>query len=469
MKVTKSTRVVPPHREVAILLDKDTLLLEDGEEWPYDLAPMETKVYASRSVISQIFMREKVGEVLKYDGDILKWRKECPPRYKSRATWRNDPKEVNVVGARNFPENPFHALEAYADWRDWIESYGGNIIGTMSSSAWSLFKMSLPSEVWFTPYDGVPGIDHPIGGRLLPCKDTWTTFQGDLIQWDLHSAYTRRLAGLAFGGKGSHWREVRTTTNFDRLVEKGYCVYIEARVKFNGEGCFLGPLPKRRTEYHPRPITNIGYPTKGTIQGIWTYEEIRDADRVGTSISIQRAFIHIATGSRYHHANWYNTIQEGRRNLEGFAKGLAKQTGNSLWGRYAMRIRPAKTVYRDNDGNRKWIKHPDRTLKRNQCMELADQLSGKIRSDLFEFAISADNNLLQGNTDGAWVVYKEGWLPPSDDWRIKKRANRMDIIDDATYRYWEEGEEGPTYIVPGVNTDFVESHFDKNWAKHHAM
>lgn len=99
-------------------------------------------------------------------------------------------------------------------------------------------------------------------------------------------------------------------------------------------------------------------------------------------------------------------------------------------------------------------------------MELADQLCGKIRSDLYGLAISANGNLLQGNTDGAWIEYKEGWLPPSDFWRIKKRATRLDIIDDATYRYWEEGIEEPTYVVPGVNTDYTEQYFNRHWEKH---
>ncbi|MFI5421725.1 MAG: hypothetical protein ACHQ1H_12220, partial [Nitrososphaerales archaeon] len=167
-----------------------------------------------------------------------------------------------------------------------------------------------------------------------------------------------------------------------------------------------------------------------------------------------------------YHYDWYKIIQSGRGNLSGYGRSLVKQTGNALWGRYAMQLRPAKTVWRNNEGRREWIKHTTRTLKRNQCMELADQLCGKIRSDLYQLAISANGDLLQGNTDGAWINYKDGWLPPSNNWRIKKRAIRLDIMDDATYRYWEEGIGEPTYVVPGVNTDFTEEYFDRHWEKH---
>lgn len=467
MRVEKSQSIVPPHRDIAILLDKKTILLEDGTEWPYEKTPVGTKVFALKKTIDDIWNKQKLGEVLKYDGTIIKWRMKCPARFKSKISWPNDSLEVNVINSRGVPAKIEWLLEGYVNWRDWVEEYGGNIIGTMSSTSWSLFKASLQEDTWETPYKGVPGIEFPIGGRLLPCKSLRSTFSGDYIQWDLYSAYTKRLSSLAFGGIGSSWREVRTTTNFDRLVEKGYCVYIEARVKFPRERKYnLGPLPIRRTEYHPRPTSNIQYPSEGIIEGIWTYEEIRDADRFGANITFRRAFVHFPTGRKYFHEDWYRIIQEGRTNLPGFARGLVKQTGNALWGRYAMRIRPSKTVWRDSDGKRRWIVHPVKTIKRSQCMELADQLCGKIRSNLFGFAISANDCLIQGNTDGAWVSNEREWRPPSDDWRIKRRAIKLDVLDDATYRYWEDGKEKPTYVVPGVATDFTESYFNRQWNKY---
>lgn len=465
MKVIKPFRPKAPHREIAILLDKDTILLEDGTEWPYSKTPQGTKIFAPKKLIDQIWNEDKLGEVLKYDGSMIKWRIKCPDRFKSRISWPNDPQEVNVVNARSFPSKPELALSAYSDWRDWVEEYGGNITGTMSSTSWSLFKRTIPGEEWETPYRGIESISHPIGGRLLPCKRMWSTFQGEFLQYDLYSAYSRKLSELAFGGIGSCWREFPITTNFDRLIEKGFCVYIEATVYLR-EGV-LGPLPIRRRNYSPRPTTNLSYPSNGKIEGTWTYEEIRSAERAGARIRTKRAFVHVATGRRFFHQDWFSIISEGRRNLHGYSRGLAKQTGNALWGRYAMRIRPAKTVWRVN-GKREWIKHPTRTFKRNQCMELADQLCGKIRSDLYEFAISAGDLLLQGNTDGAWINNYGEWRPPNDDWQIKRRAERIDIIDDATYRYWPEGARNPTYIVPGIASDYTEQYFDKHWEKHFA-
>jgi hypothetical protein len=453
------------HRDVAILLDENTILTEDGE-WPYDKVLSGTKIFAHRSTIDDIWQRRKIGEVLKYDGRITKWRKSTPPNYKL-TTWRNHPMEVTVSESRSFPDNPNEALECYAEWRDWAEQNGGNIVGTTSSTSWSIFKATLENDVWETPYKGVPGIDHPLGGRLLPCKKLATSFEGDFIQWDLYSAYTRRLANLQFGGVGSSWKEVSLKANFDSMVERGMLVYIEADIKLQSYAS-LGPIPIRRPRYHPRPIYNISFPSSGSLSGIWTYEECRDARSIGAEVFERRAIVHFATGRKYFHQNWYRIIQEGRSNLTGYSRGLVKQTGNALWGRYAMQLKPAKTVWREN-GKRVWVQHPVRTLKRNQCMELADQLCGKIRSDLYGIARSAGDNLLQGNTDGAWVEYERGWLPPSNDWRIKNRAIRIDLLDDSSYRYWETRDGEAIYIVPGITSEFSERVFDRRWAKEYGQ
>ena len=230
------------HRDIAILLDEDTILTEEKTERFYDSVLSGTKIYAHKNLIQKIWHEKKIGEVLKYDGKITKWRKQCPPNYRP-TTWRNHPTEVHVSNSKAFPEDPYEALEAYVDWRDWAEQNGGNIVGTSSSTSWSIFKATLEEGVWETPYNGVPGIAYPLGGRLLPCKEPYRSFQGDLIQWDLHSAYTRRLSNLQFGGMGSSWKEVDIKRmNFDSMVERGMLVYIKARVELP-EWVDLGPLP----------------------------------------------------------------------------------------------------------------------------------------------------------------------------------------------------------------------------------
>lgn len=460
----KSRQRNNPHRDVAILLDKDTILLEDGIEMPYDSTFDDTKIFASYKLIRRIWNIEKIGEVLSFDRRITKWRKECPAHYKSHNSWPGHSLEVSVSSAKDFPDNPHEAVRQYAYWRDWVEENGGNIVGTISNTSLTLFKASLDGREYETPYDNIEGITNPLGGRLLPCKSSWTTFNGAFVQWDLYSAYSRALSELQFGGSGSRWIETNNSSNLDSLVEKGYLVYIEATVKI--PDIELGPLPIRKNRRAKSPLWSwISFPINRTIEGIWTYEEIRQAQIIGCKIKIKRIIYHQATGKKYWHKDWYSIIQSGKESLQGFSRSLAKQTGNSLWGRYAMRPRPSRTKWRDENGKREYQIRNLGISKGNQCMELADQLCGKIRASLFELAISATDNLIQGNTDGAWIKYDERWRPPSNDWRDKIKSSRIDIIDDRTYRYWEPGEKDPEYIAPGIDLDYQKTIFDKWWER----
>lgn len=457
----KSNKAKDSHKDVAILLDKDTILLEDGIEMPYDSVFDNTKIFASHKLIRYIWNIEKIGEILSFDRRIMKWRKKCPSYYKSRNSWPGHPSEVTVSSSKSFPENPHEAVRQYAYWRDWVEENGGNIVGTISNTSLSLFKTTLHGK-YETPYSGIEEITNPLGGRLLPCKSLWTTFNGSFVQWDLYSAYSKSLSELQFGGPGSRWIETDKISDFDSMVEKGYLIYIEAEVKI--PDIELGPLPIRKNRSAKSPMWDwMSFPTNRILKGIWTYEEIREAEKIGCKVKIKRIIYHQATGKKYWHEDWYNIILSGKESLQGFSRSLAKQTGNSLWGRYAMRPRPSRTKWRNESGKRENQIRNLGISKGNQCMELADQLCGKIRASLFGLAISASNNLIQGNTDGAWIKYDGRWRPPSDDWRDKNKASRIDIIDDRTYRYWEPGEENPEYIAPGIDLDFQKFIFDKWW------
>ncbi len=462
MRVKRNKGIKEIHRDVAVLLDKDTILLEDGTEMPYDCVFDNTKIFAPSSLAKDLWTKIKIGEIQSFDNRIIKWRKKCPDHYKVRTSWPGNSLEVSFFNSRSYPENPSVAVEQFANWRDWVEENGGNIKGTLSNTSASLFRATLPKEGYETPFEKIKGIDSPLGGRLLPCKSLYTTFSGDYIQWDLYSAYSKQLSRLRFGGIGSRWIQTKNSHNFDNLVDKGYLIYIEATVKI--PDIKLGPIPIRRDRKFPNPMWDwLNFPTNDTIKGIWSYEEIRQADAIGCKIKISRIFYHEATGRKYWHEDWYNIIESGKKNLQGFAKSLAKQTGNSLWGRYAMRPRPSRTKWRDENGKRHSEVRNIRISKGNQCMELADQLCGKIRASLFELAISAGNNLIQGNTDGAWLKYDGRWNPPNHDWRVKHRATRIDVIDDRTYRYWEPGEKDPEYIAPGIDLDFSVRIFNKIW------
>jgi len=452
------------HCEVGLLIDKDTILLEDGIENKYVANFENTKLFSRPELIKTLWYKEKVGEILKFGGEIRKWRLECPKHFKSKQSWPGHSSEVTVLNNKSCPKNDKDLLEGLVHYRDWIEENGGSIMGTISNTSLSVFKASLQRD-YDTPFEGI-GITHPIGGRLLPCKSLHTSYKGNFVQWDLISAYSQGLGELRFGGTDSSWRETKNLNwNFDSMVEKGWVIYIEAEVTI--PEMRLGPLPERRKTKSIRPLWSVlSFPTKEKIKGVWTYEEIRQADLAGCKIKIIRTIVHHATGEMYWHKNWYHIMKQGKQTLPGFAASLAKETGNSLWGRYAMREKASATVWRTDGGRRIKEERSFTITPGHKCLELADQLGGKIRAKLFRFAIRADNLLLQGNVDSGWIEYESSWKPPSDDWRIKKRANRIDILDDATYRYWNPGEEAPVYITPGIPSIFAEKTFVDIWERY---
>jgi hypothetical protein len=79
--------------------------------------------------------------------------------------------------------------------------------------------------------------------------------------------------------------------------------------------------------------TGKRYPTGKSMQGIWTYEEILAAERVGCSVTITEAWKHSSPiDSPFR--QWWAAVQDGRE-MQGMAGLLAKTTGNALWGMFA--------------------------------------------------------------------------------------------------------------------------------------
>lgn len=463
MRIQKATSKKDTYKDVALLLDESTILLENCRTFDYERTLTGTKTFSRATTINEIWKRGKTGEVLKHDSTIKKWRKECPESYSSRTVWRNHPQEVTLLSHKNLPDKDVDLIKSITDWRNWVDDYGGSISGTMASTSWSIFRNSIP-RTWITPYKSFEPITRPIGGRILPCKQLWSEFSGSFIQWDLYASYSRILAGLRYGGDGSRWKEINPNLKcFDRMAEDGWLIYIEADVEI--PEMELGPLPKRRKNNSRKFEYNIAFPVGQTLSGIWTHEEIRMAERVGCGIKKRRAYVHFATGQKYHFKNWYKAIQDGRDNLSGFGRGLVKETGNALWGRFAMRPRPSRTVWWNHNQRRDWTAHKEILFSNQSAPELADQLCGKIRADLYEIALSAGNDLMLGNTDGIWTRYREGWRPPHDNWIKKTEAYRLKIMDDWTYEYWEPESEEGILIYPGLNMEYQRQIWDERWRR----
>jgi hypothetical protein len=444
---------------MATLLDENKILHEDGNEYLISDVPPQTRIWSHwENTVWKIWKDKGIGEVLIYDQDPVRWRRNS--NYKDHS-WPSVGNNTDVYILKNnlFPKDKIDALQSLIQWRDWIEDYGGSAFGTVASCSWSLWRATF-KEDFYSPTEWPTHIKFPIGGRLIPCKEINSAWVGEFIQWDLQAAYARELSKVRYGGRGSKWVEVKQTADYKAMSERGIPIYVRAKVWI--PRMKLGPLPQRRIKYNPFSRVPIAYRTNVQLYGTWTLEEIEQAREVGCGINIESVYAHVATGKELHFQSWWKAIEDGREHLEGFAKSLAKSTGNSLWGQFALREKGRKIRWIDDDGKRKHRVIEARMTNRPGSPELSDQLTGKIRAKLYSLAVSAGDDLMQGNTDGAWVSHREGWLPP-DGWRIKKRARVIEFIDESNYRYWETDKGKPTYVMPGIPMDWQERYFTADW------
>lgn len=459
--IVKKLSKKPEHTFMATLLDEDTILHEDGREYRLEDVPPRTRIWSHwENTVSDIWRKKGIGEVLIYDQDPVRWRKDSNYEDHRWPSIGNN-QDVYLLKSQAYPEDKENALKAFIQWRDWIEDYGGNAFGTVASISWSIWRSTF-SEDFYSPTKWPTSVKFPIGGRLIPCKELNSAWVGDFIQWDMQAAYATELSRIRYGGKGSKWVEVKGNCDFKAMSDNGIPVYIVAMVWV--PKMRLGPLPRRRTAYNPFSRVPIYYGTNCRIRGTWTMEEIQEAIEVGCTVKIERIWVHMATGKGLHFAQWWKAIEDGREHLDGFAKSLAKSTGNSLWGQFALREKPRKIRWIGDDGKRKHRVIEARMMNRPSSPELSDQLTGKIRAKLYSLAISAGDDLMQANTDGAWVSHQNGWLPP-DGWRIKKRASLIEFIDESNYRFWEPESNTPSYCMAGVPVGWHETYFEKEWNK----
>lgn len=443
---------------MAILLDENTILHEDGKTYPIEKTPKDTRIWSAwNEQMMDIWKHKKIGELLVYAEDPIRWRKTVSNEDHYWGTTANG-QDVYLLKTTAFPEKHEEALQAFIDFRNWVEEYGGKASGTVASISWSIWKASLVKD-FVSPTNWPKAIKFPIGGRLVPCKEENSCFIGNFVQWDMQAAYAKRLGNIKFGGNKAKWIEVKEKSHYAEMAKKGVPVYVVAKVWV--PRMVHGPLPQRRQSYSPFSYSPIHYWTNRQIYGTWTYQEIEQAELAGCTIKVERVWVH--AGGELNFQNWWTIIEEGRESLVGFAKYLAKATGNSLWGQFAFREKRRKVRWYE-DGKRYHRIIMPRIGNRPKSPELSDQLSGQIRADLYAFLMTAEDDILQANTDGAWVIEKEGFHP-TEIWRVKKRAHVMEFIDASAYRYWEPGNIDPTYVMAGVPFDVQQKSFDSVWRK----
>jgi len=285
-------------------------------------------------------------------------------------------------------------------------------------------------------------------------------FEGQIIHWDLPAAYASSLGNIRYNGS---W-EVRPFSSAIKAYNHGSPVFCEATVDI--PGLPFGPLPETiRTAGNPVEgalLNRFGYAKDGKIEGLWTLNELFAAEEVGCKITPIQCWA-MLTGEQPF-LPWWEAIVRGRELQGEISRSLAKRVGNALWGMFCTdgNAKTKKVVVHCENGKTKTRRLNFRRNGQKPGHDLAEAISSKVRAKLYQHVVAANSHLICGHTDGIWV---KGNYDVPDEWRIKQRARRIDVIDPQTFRYFIDSQT--SYVVmAGIPPKLATEKFEKKWNKY---
>lgn len=403
-------------------------------------------------------LTEGAGVAMCWDGSPIRWRPFDPDDVEWRRERNTDVRVLRVA----VPEDD-EFLRGLVRWRDWLQDYGASLLASIGSTSHGLLRATIDRPIWLNtayPDSVVPPLHTLIGGRQLgglkPLRVRKPT-GGEIRNYDLPAAYATLLGTLPYG-RG--WLELPASDCGDDFLDKWNGVtpaFATARVSIPPMG--LGPLPERPSaKYNQKFWFDLTeYPVDSTIRGLWTIAELKEAVAVGCDVQLRNVWLQVAN-STPPFAPWFDAVKEGRR-MRGFAGTLAKMTGNSLWGQFAISPKSQKTIRWKDNGKFEHKRIPYTTAPR--ALDIAEHLTGTVRAQLFRFAIQAGEKLITAHTDGAWVKWEPG--DEYEGWRVKMRTPEFRYLSPQMYSYhYRKGNVYKTAAFPRASAKEV---FEERWRR----
>ncbi len=382
--------------------------------------------------ISRLLLRENVGEALCWNNDHVRYRLETHPE---EPKWVARPSDAYVL-RWPFDEKitPLpKLLHELARYRDWLAGCGAAPTGTTGSAAMSLLRARLETRLTCSMGDHPPLLQTR-GGRTEVGPSGPGRYSGRLELWDMPAAYATELGVVKYGGV---WRSSEELAKDWRMyADAGMPVFVHARVTI--PDLPYGPLPRTFRRRVPHLLmqlysatrepdgTSFLYPTRRTIQGTWTLEEIEAAETAGCRVKPIELWVHIGGWQCF--APWWETVQQGR-GLGGVAGAFGKMTANALWGRFCLdpKLAGRRTIV-TSEGSRVLESNP----APRPAHDLAELVAGRVRARLFTAITAAGDRFVSAHTDGLWT---RAGVDLGPGWRRKVEAKRLDLIDPQTLRY----------------------------------
>jgi hypothetical protein len=400
---------------------------------------------------------EGQGEALLWNGEHIRWR---PFKFHDEDEWHRRGYDAYVLRTPMYADNELNMRELVR-WRDWLHQYKA-LPATMGGTSMSLLRARVTRPLFCSSQWDTSQLPQSAGGRITIGPQGRGTFIGRLVHWDMPAAYATEIGTMRYGGRW--FPEPNTSTEWlDHLVEKGVPIYCRAKV-YVPSSLPYGPLCRRyRQALHPLKAMLMlygdqRYPTGKSLQGIWTWEELATAQKWGCSVTVIQAWHHAAKPTSPF-AQWWEAVQEGRK-MQGLAGSLAKTTGNALWGSFALdpATRGKRSIHSRHNG-KFIVRHPVVPPRPINAIELAEIVAGRTRAKLYDAMMTLGDKLICAHTDGLWS-FDDG-TDLGDKWRIKKNADRIQLLSPQHLRYSWHGRSEILYS--GVPAERAEDAFNNAW------
>jgi hypothetical protein len=400
-----------------------------------------------------------IGEFSSWNSKDTRWRAKI---HVDETDWKPRPLDAGII---QFPVSVTlsfdDVLKEIVEFRDWLNDEGARASCTFGAMSISLLRAKISSPI-FTGMGGrnnCPPIEFTRGGRQFIPDGGMGKYEGQIINWDLPSAYASTLGNICWNG---YWTKCYLRHAI-KAHQNGAPVYCHATVDI--PNVRVGPLPLTLSR-PPNPLSTaishkFGYPISERLEGIWTLSELFEAENVGCKVDYIICWAMMTQNQPF--TEWWKAILRGKELDGAIARSLAKRTGNSLVGTFSKdpRVKGKKLAIHYVNGNRKIRRlnfHPNSQVPGH---DLAEAITSAVRAKLYQHIVAADEHLLSAHTDGLWV---KGKYEVPNGWRIKQQAKRIDLIDPQNLRYYIDTWNSRV-VMSGVPSKLAAEEFEKRWKK----
>jgi hypothetical protein len=274
----------------------------------------------------------------------------------------------------------------------------------------------------------------------------------DATLWDITNAFPSKLMDAYVP---RNWKEYEAPPHTPIPEEPSG--FAEA-VVFIPEHLWYGPLPATRNPY----VQNMTFPVDEVINGIWSFEELRMAERAGCDVTVLRFWTN--SYQRQPFKAFGDLLADMRENLSSDAFRIAKKGAVGVVGSLARSGKQLRS--RIVKGSEKFWQHGGEALP--QALGLHGLVTASVRSQLYEEAIHPwPKKFISCHTDGV-ILKGAHWLGITSNmgdkpgaWRVKRHMTSVMLLDAQRYAYRIDGDRSLYYSVSGVPEEHVERWWDR--------